>query len=132
MTLCVVTKGHCLCQPDEGVFCPDYKPDAYVQSLMNAITELKHDLDRSMANHNADLNAQGGPSRPVAPNVDGRDFYELCQQYRHSKEIESHPSLPNTPRAFNNLREYIKAGRLPWPSYEDERNATSQISEEPS
>lgn len=43
MTLCVVTKGHCLCQPDEGVFCPDYKPDAYVQSLMDAITELRAD-----------------------------------------------------------------------------------------
>lgn len=41
MTLCVVTKGHCLCQPDEGVFCPDYKPDAYVQYLMDAIKELR-------------------------------------------------------------------------------------------
>lgn len=54
----------------------------------------------------------------VAPNVDGQDFYELCQAYRHSKEISLHPSMPNTVQAFNNLREYIKAGKLPWPSYE--------------
>jgi hypothetical protein len=40
MTLCVKTGAHCVCQPDEGAFCPDYKPDAYVQCLMDAITEL--------------------------------------------------------------------------------------------
>jgi hypothetical protein len=40
MTLCVIDKGHCMCNPDEGVFCPNYKPDAYVQYLMDAITEL--------------------------------------------------------------------------------------------
>ena len=55
-----------------------------------------------------------------APNVDGRDFYELCQEYRHSKEIMPHPSLPNTVRAFDNLRDYIKTGKLPWLSYEDD------------
>jgi hypothetical protein len=41
MTLCVKTGYQCVCQPDEGVFCPDYKPDAYVQCLMDAITELR-------------------------------------------------------------------------------------------
>src|SRR4051812_18379587 len=41
MTLCVKTGYQCICQPDEGVFCPDYKPDAYVQCLMDAITELR-------------------------------------------------------------------------------------------
>jgi hypothetical protein len=40
MTLCVVDKGHCSCQPDEGVFCPFYRPDDYVLHLMSAITEL--------------------------------------------------------------------------------------------
>ena len=40
MSLCVKTGYQCNCQPDEGVFCPDYKPDKYVQCLMNAITEL--------------------------------------------------------------------------------------------
>lgn len=53
-----------------------------------------------------------------APNVDGRDFYELCQAYRHSKEIMPHPSMPNTVQAFANLQEYIKTGKLPWESYE--------------
>ena len=51
-------------------------------------------------------------------NLDGQDFYELCQQYRHSNEIPPHPSLPNVVQAFDNLREYIKTGKLPWPSYE--------------
>ena len=40
MTLCVVTGYQCICQPDEGAFCPDYEPDEYVQFLMNAIKEL--------------------------------------------------------------------------------------------
>lgn len=55
---------------------------------------------------------------PLHPNVDGQDFYELCQQYRYSREISPHPNTPNTVQAFNNLREYIKTGWLPWPSYE--------------
>lgn len=57
-------------------------------------------------------------TQTVAPNVDGQNFYELCQQYRHSKEIMPHPGLPNTVQAFDNLREYIKTGKLPWDSYE--------------
>lgn len=53
----------------------------------------------------------------VAPNVDGRDFYELCQTYRHSKELMPY-GTPNTVQAFNDLRGYVKTGRLPWPSYD--------------
>ena len=53
----------------------------------------------------------------VAPNVDGQDFYELCQAYRHSKEIMPY-GMRNTVQAFNDLRYYIKTGALPWPSYE--------------
>lgn len=45
MTLCVKTGYQCNCQPDEGVWCPSYKPDAYVQSLMNAIVELRAERD---------------------------------------------------------------------------------------
>ena len=65
----------------------------------------------------------------VAPNVDGQNFYELCQQYRHSKELMSHPSLPNTVQTFNNLREYIKTGKLPWPSYEADEAPHRQTGE---
>jgi hypothetical protein len=54
----------------------------------------------------------------VAPHVDGQDFYELCQEYRHSKELSPRPKVPNTVQAFDNLRAYIKTGKLPWPSYE--------------
>ena len=55
----------------------------------------------------------------VAPDVDGRDFYELCQQYRHSREMTPH-GMPDTVQAFGNLRDYIKTGRLPWPSYQSD------------
>ena len=40
MTLCVVHGKQCCCQPDEGVFCPDLKPNAYVASCHAAIKEL--------------------------------------------------------------------------------------------
>lgn len=97
-------------------------PDSYnVSPLMeelDAIIEGKSKLD--LAEEIWRLRRSAGPSRHMAPNVDGRDFYELCQQYRHAKEIMPHPSLPNVVQAFNNLREYIKTGKLPWPSYEAE------------
>lgn len=48
-----------------------------------------------------------------APNVDGRDFYELCQQYRHAR----HDPIVE----FTALQNYILTGELPWPSYEDAR-----------
>lgn len=62
---------------------------------------------------------QFGPEErsTVAPNVDGQNFYELCQQYRWAKEMMPH-GLPNVVQAFDNLREYIKTGKLPWPSFE--------------
>jgi hypothetical protein len=41
-------------------------------------------------------------------NVGGRDFYELCQQYRWAK----HDPLAE----FAALQEYVKTGKLPWPS----------------
>lgn len=56
------------------------------------------------------------PSARV-PNVDGQNFYELCQQYRHAQEMMPHGS-PNVVQAFDNIREYVKTGKLPWPSYE--------------
>ena len=55
--------------------------------------------------------------RTVAPDVDGRDFYELCQQYRHAQEMMPY-GMPNVVQCFDNLREYIKTGKLPWPSYQ--------------
>lgn len=65
------------------------------------------------------LEQSSGPEErsTVAPNVDGQNFYELCQQYRWAKEMMPH-GLPNVVQAFDNLREYIKTGKLPWPSFE--------------
>jgi ABC-type phosphate transport system auxiliary subunit len=48
----------------------------------------------------------------VAKDLDGRDFYELCQQYRHERHD------PQVSIAFERLKDYIKTGRLPWPSYD--------------
>lgn len=66
----------------------------------------------------AELEAARSARVTLAPNVAGRDFYELCQQYRHSKEMMPY-GVPNTVQAFKNLQEYITTGKLPWPSYED-------------
>ena|SRR5690348_2122484 len=92
-----------------------YSPGAREVFTDGEITPLRAAWDAALA--------QSEKRRTVAPHVDGRDFYELCQQYRHSKEIMPHPSLPNTVQAFNNLREYIKTGKLPWPSYESDSPA---------
>lgn len=50
MTLCIKTGYQCNCQPDDGVFCPDYKPDWYVQCLMDAITSLRSESRVKAAN----------------------------------------------------------------------------------
>ena len=51
-------------------------------------------------------------------NVDGQNFYELCQAYRWAKDGVSVHGMPTSAEAFNHLREYVKTGKLPWPSYE--------------
>ena len=45
----------------------------------------------------------------LAEKLETRDFYELCQQYRHSLIGADE---------FNAIRDYIKTGNLPWPSYD--------------
>ena len=54
------------------------------------------------------------------PNVDGQNFYELCQAYRHAVDVM--PSQPGMPiavaEAFQHIIDYIKTGKLPWPSHE--------------
>lgn len=42
--------------------------------------------------------------------LDQRDFYELCQQYRHCQ--------PDAGPYFEAIKEYLRTGKLPWPSYE--------------
>lgn len=43
--------------------------------------------------------------------LEGRDFYELCQQYRHCQV--------DAAKEFEAIKEYIRSGKLPWPSYEE-------------
>ena len=43
--------------------------------------------------------------------LETRDFYELCQQYRHQKI--------DAATEFELIKEYIRTGKLPWPSYEE-------------
>lgn len=51
------------------------------------------------------------PEARFVPNLDGRDFYELMQGYRH---------LPTEDAAaqFGAVRQYLRDGTLPWPTYE--------------
>lgn len=44
-------------------------------------------------------------------NLEGRDFYELCQQYRHAKH--------DPVKEFEAIKEWIRTGALPWPSYDE-------------
>jgi len=43
--------------------------------------------------------------------LDGRDFFELCQQYRHATGTGA--------VEFEYIRRYLLTGKLPWPTYED-------------
>jgi len=56
------------------------------------------------------LQESGWTVEQSIPSVDGRDFYELCQQYRHAK----HDPVSE----FDAIREYVRSGKLPWASYE--------------
>jgi hypothetical protein len=61
-----------------------------------------------------------GISQPEAPaiNVESRDFYELCQRYRHSQEWFPHGLTPS--RTFEDIKKYIRCGETPWKeSYDD-------------
>ena len=49
---------------------------------------------------------------PLEFRLNSRDFYELCQQYRHER-IDAAPQ-------FEAIKKYILTGELPWPSYEEQ------------
>ena len=66
--------------------------------------------DREFAALRAEVDAQG----TFTPNLEGRDFYELCQQYRHARI--------DAAAEFGALRQYLRDGTLPWPSYETPMN----------
>lgn len=89
-------------------------PDEYVREQEVKLRAIEKEARKRKADRSS------GPTG--APNVDGRDFYELCQQYRWER-------LDPVPQ-FEALKEYIRSGKLPWPSYEedDARDATSDRS----
>jgi len=62
-------------------------------------------------------------SAMAAPNFDGRDFYELCQQYRHAR----HDPVVE----FAAIIQYAQTGALPWPSYEDDAATDDTADKEP-
>ena len=47
----------------------------------------------------------------VADRLERRDFYELCQEYRHTPL--------DAAQQFEAIKSYILTGALPWPSYEE-------------
>jgi hypothetical protein len=55
------------------------------------------------------------PSEKEA-NLNGRNFYELCQRYRHSKDGTG---MPGPAECFEDIKKYIRTGELPFPAYEE-------------
>jgi hypothetical protein len=43
MTLCVIDGGHCVCQPQDGVFCPNAKTDADRCKVAKAYRDIPWD-----------------------------------------------------------------------------------------
>lgn len=43
MTLCVIDGGHCICQPQDGVFCPNAKTDADRCKVAKAYRDIPWD-----------------------------------------------------------------------------------------
>ena len=46
--------------------------------------------------------------------LESRDFYELCQQYRHQSA--------DAYFEFEAIKKYLLTGELPWPSYEEDKS----------
>lgn len=111
MTLCVRTGGHCLCQPDEGVFCPNYRPDAYVQCLMDTITELLKAPPAAEAFqvifHNMDSNGDPIGAQPETPWETG---YAAGLRYAYRVLKERGVDLPPNEPARDPKAEYCKHG----------------------
>jgi hypothetical protein len=42
--------------------------------------------------------------------LNSRDFYELCQEYRHTRL--------DAASQFEAIKTYLLTGKLPWPSYQ--------------
>lgn len=53
---------------------------------------------------------QSVPEAAKPGNVDGRDFYELCQDYRWERGDGG--------AKFEAIKKYLLTGELPWPSYD--------------
>jgi hypothetical protein len=55
--------------------------------------------------------------------LESQDFYELCQQYRHSHEVSGHPGIPTVVEAFERLKLSIADAFVPL-SAQSERGET--------
>ena len=49
--------------------------------------------------------------KELAEKLESRDFYELCQEYRHASV--------DAASQFEALKHFLLMGKLPWPSYEE-------------
>jgi hypothetical protein len=49
MTLCVIDGGHCVCQPQDGVFCPNAKTDADRCKVAKAYRSIPWDDGEAMS-----------------------------------------------------------------------------------
>lgn len=79
----------------------DDRTEAALKSMISDIVASKD----SIADRAARELLQAAAERPAW--LDEQDFYEVCQAYRHSREIPL--GLPTPVQAFEALKDYIAA-----------------------
>jgi hypothetical protein len=67
---------------------------------------------RKLLEYVANLERKAQPPEAPAINVESRDFYELCQRYRHSQEWYPHGLTPS--QTFEDIKRYVRCGAIPW------------------
>jgi hypothetical protein len=110
MTLCVIGGGHCVCQPQDGVFCPNAKTDADRCKVAKAYRDIPWDDAQ-----------EAGAREPVAwAEKDGDEWVVHDTESKVGREIKRAPDFygvgvsifpiyahPPTTGAIEALRELV-------------------------
>ena len=62
--------------------------------------------------------------------LESQEFYDICQQYRHARDVTPHPGMPTASQAFKELKEWIRthvSGAAPAGSPIGECEAVAQV-----
>lgn len=85
--------------------------------VRKAETALKNAAPQDAKALAAEVNLPARASSEAGADLDSRNFYELCQEYRHFRG--------DAALQFEAIKKYLRTGALPWPSY-DEPSATDR------